>query len=136
MRKIEVTSKLTGLVPLDKHDHEAAERAIAAGYPAVESVLPSLLEWMQDINWPVAQTLAPFLASIGEPLIPHLKTIFETDDEIWKAWIISEIVRESSPLAKAFREYLERVADHPTPDEDGEYVSDIASEVLKRHGWR
>ena len=121
---------------MHKHDHEAVERAITAGYPAVESVLPSLLEWMQDINWPVAQTLAPFLASIGKPLIPHLSKIFETDDEIWKAWVISGIVEESPELAFAFRKYLERVADNPTPDEYEEQVSDYATDVLEKYGWR
>ena len=91
---------------------------------------------MQDINWPVAQTLAPFLASIGKPLIPHLTKIFETDDEIWKSWVISGIVEESPELAFAFRKYLERVADNPTPDEYEEQVSDYATDVLEKYGWR
>ncbi|MEJ7849222.1 MAG: DUF5071 domain-containing protein [Pyrinomonadaceae bacterium] len=139
MRKIEVTSRVVGrvvgLVPIDKHDHEAAERAIVAGYPAIESSLPRLLEWIQDMNWPVAQTLAPFLASIGEPLIPHLEVIFETEDEIWKAWIISRIVGESLPLAVHFRYYLEKLVDQETKDEDDEWVRDNARDVLEKYGW-
>lgn len=110
-------------------------RAIIAGYPGVESVVPSLLEWLQDMNWPVAQTLAPFLASIGEPLIPHLKKIFETDDKIWKAWVISQIVEESPPLAAHFRDYLEKLANHERHDEDDEWLSDNARKVLEKYGW-
>ncbi len=135
MRKIEVTSKLVGLVPIDKHDHEAAERAIAAGYPAVESSLPQLLEWLQDMNWPVAQTLAPFLASISKPLIPHLKVIFETDDEIWKAWIISRIIGESPLLATHFRSDLEKLVNQETHDEDAQWVRENAQIVLEKYRW-
>ena len=124
------------LIPQDKHDHERARAAIHAGYPAVEAILPELLVWLQDINWPVAQTLAPFLASIGEPLIPHLRAIFETDDEIWKGWVISCVVEDSPPLALAFREYLERVADNPTQNEIDEYVAVLARDVLEKNGWR
>ena len=75
------------LIPKSKHDHEAADSA-AAGYPVAAPILPNLLETVQDMNWPVAQTLAPFLATIGEPLAPHIRKIFETDDKIWKAWVI------------------------------------------------
>ena len=31
-----------------------------------------LLEWDKDYNWPVAHSLMPFPASIGQPLAPHL----------------------------------------------------------------
>lgn len=135
MKKIEVTSQIVSFVPMDKHDHEAARRAIKAGYPAVESVLPNLLEWLQDMNWPVAQTLAPFLASIGEPLIPHLRKIFETDDEIWKAWILSTIVEESPILAIEFREYLESLVSETSTNEDAEWLRENANEILIKYGW-
>ncbi len=137
--KIEVTSEVIsrpiGIVPLGKHDHVAAHRAIDAGYPAVEEKLPLLLEWLQDMNWPVAQTLEPFMASIGEPLIPHLEKIFETDDLIWKCNIISRLVRESPPLAIHFRGYLETLANQETDDEDEEWLRETARGVLREHGW-
>jgi hypothetical protein len=133
--KIEVTSQLVGLVPLDKHDHAAAYRAIAAGYPTVESKLPLLLEWLQDMNWPVAQTLAPFLASIGEPLIPILEKIFKTDDKIWKASVISRIVEESPPVAAHFKGYLQEIVSQEPKDEDDEWVRENARDVLEKYGW-
>ena len=135
MKKIEVTSQIVSFVPMDKHDHEAARRAIKAGYPAVESVLPNLLEWLQDMNWPVAQTLAPFLASVGKPLIPHLRKIFETDDEIWKAWILSQIIEDSPLLALEFREYIEKLASDKSNNEDAEWLRENANEILIKYGW-
>jgi uncharacterized protein (DUF433 family) len=123
-------------VPRDKHDHEAAERAIAAGYPAVEPVLPELLEWMQDTNWPVAQTLEPFLASIGTPLIPHLESILRTNDHIWKAWVISRIIEPSKNLAQHFRNTLESISKQDSQDEDDEWLAETAQSVLNKYGFR
>lgn len=124
-----------GFVPRDKHDHESANRAIAAGYPAVEPVLGHLLECIQDMNDPVARTLAPFLVSIGRPLIPHIKKVFETDDHIWKYWIIQEIFLESPEVAAEFRDELQRIAHTPTESEITEEIPETALDVLKHYGW-
>jgi hypothetical protein len=124
-----------GFVPRDKHDHESANRAIAAGYPAVKPVLWHLLEWVQDMNWPVAQTLAPFLASIGTPLVPHIKKVFETDDEMWKEWIMQEIFLASPEVAQEFRDELTRIAYHPTESEITEELPEEALAVLNHYGW-
>jgi hypothetical protein len=124
-----------GFVPRDKHDHESANRAIAAGYPAVEPVLWDLLEWIQDMNWPVAQDLAPFLASIGKPLIPHIKKAFETEDHIWKYWIMQEVFLESPEVAADFRDELRRIAYNPTESEITEELPEDALHVLQHYGW-
>lgn len=121
-------------VPRDKHDNVRAQAAIAAGYPAVEPVLPELLEWLQDTNWPVAQTLAPFLASIGPPLIPHIKKIFETDDEMWKYRIIQEILTESRVNTEALKPQLERIVNSPTKSELDEGLDVEAKEILELFG--
>ena len=70
------------LLPVDKHDLPKAEAIVALGYPAVDALLPALLAWMQDINWPVTKVLTPFLAGIGEPLAPHLRAIFNSADYV------------------------------------------------------
>jgi hypothetical protein len=122
-------------IPRNKHDLERAEAAIKAGYPTIALILPELLEWLQDLNWPVAQVLAPFLASIGKPLIPHIRKIFDTDDEIWKYWIINRIMSESSEIAITFREELERIAYLPTENEKAEELDETAQSTLKHYGW-
>lgn len=123
------------LVPRDKHDHERASAAIAAGYPAVESILFELLEWLQDMNWPVAQDLAPFLAGIGSPLIPHIRRIFETNDEMWKYWIIGAIFQYSEEVAEVFRDELARIAYSPTDRELEEGLDEQALRSLEQYGW-
>ena len=120
------------LIPQRKNDFERAQAAINAGYPAVDPILPDLLVWMQDCNWPVAHTLTPFLASIGSPLIPHIKRILETNDEIWKYWIIIHIMRKSREVAKAFRGELERLAYSSTESEFKEELNEVAQITLQQ----
>ncbi len=129
-------NNIQALIPCHKSDLDRARAAIQAGYPAVAPILPQLLEWLQDYNWPVAHVLAPFLASIGNPLIPYVETIFHSNDEIWKYWIISTILGNSRELATSFRAELERLALLPTKDEAAEELDDVAREVLEKFSWR
>jgi hypothetical protein len=126
---------IRSLMPQGKHDIERANAIVAAGYPAIAPVLPDLLVWLQDFNWPVARVLAPFLISIGSPLIPHVRSIMDTDDEVWKYWIIVVIMRESREVAQAFREDLERFAYSPMPREVDEGLNEAARLALVNHGW-
>jgi hypothetical protein len=124
------------LIPKTKFDLATAKAAVAAGYPAVAPILPELLEWLQDCNWPVADILAPFLTSIGEPLIPHLRQVLESDDEIWKYWIIINIMGQSPIIAAAFRDDLERLASAPTEREAREELNEAAQDVLAKYDLR
>lgn len=123
---------LKELIPRAKFDYERANAAVEAGYPTVEPILPELLEWIQDMNWPIAQILAPFLATICEPLIPHIRNIFDSDDDIWKYWVLQEIVAESPKLALAFHSELERFATAPTENERAEGLDEISQEILEK----
>ncbi|HKG48077.1 MAG TPA: DUF5071 domain-containing protein [Pyrinomonadaceae bacterium] len=119
------------LIPQNKFDTDRAEQAVAAGYPAVEPILPELLEWIQDSNWPVARVLAPFLGSIGTPLIPHIRKILATDDTVWKYWTLTYLVQGSRDVAAALREDLQRYANSPTPDETAEGLDEVARTILR-----
>ena len=122
-----------GIVPTNKGDIDAAERAVALGWPGVQSVISELLEWIQDCNWPVAHILAPFLASIGRPLAPYLRPIFEGDDEVWKYWVIDAVLANApDELVQEFAPLLVRIADHPTPDERAEELDQVAAAALGR----
>lgn len=126
---------IEAVVPQHKSDVERARATVTIGYPAVAPVLPQLMEWLQDGNWPVSHVLAPFLASIGNPLIPHVRYVLETDDDIWKYWIVTRILGQSQELAFAFRADLERLAWTPTQSEAEQEVNEVAQEVLQHYGW-
>jgi hypothetical protein len=122
-----------GIVPANKFDIAAAQRAVALGWPGVQPVISELLEWIQDYNWPVAHTLAPFLASVGMPLAPYLRPIFEGDDEVWKYWVIEAVLADApDELVDEFRPLLVRIADHPTSSERTEELDRVAAAALGR----
>ncbi|MDO5625187.1 MAG: DUF5071 domain-containing protein [Pseudomonadota bacterium] len=119
------------LVPKHKLDLERAEAAVAAGYPAVASVLPELLTWLQDMNWPVARVLAPFLAGIGAPLEISVREVLDGTDHIWKYWVIREVIAKSTDLRRSFQTHLERLASQATDDERAEELDELARTLLE-----
>lgn len=120
-----------GVVPTNKSDIAAAERAVAFGWPGVKPVISELLEWIQDYNWPVAHTLAPFLASVGRPLAPYLRPIFDGGDELWKYWVIDAVLANApAELVEEFTPLLLRIADHPTPSERANELDQVAAAAL------
>lgn len=123
---------LQSLLPKNKLDVDAVRRLSAEGYPAVAPLLPALLEWMQDLNWPVAQALHPFLAGLGEPLSPHIQSILRADDDVWKYWVLICVVAESPPLLLALKPELEALAAKPTDGERDELIDELARNMLRR----
>lgn len=87
------------LIPRHKSDYDRVEKIIAAGYPKVEPIIPEILECIQDINWPIAQKLLPFINTIASDIVMHYKPILRTDDSPWKSWLLTEII-ENLPSTK------------------------------------
>lgn len=119
------------LLPRHKCDSESAQAIIALGYPAVAPVLPDLLEWLQDCNWPISHAIAGFLVSVGEPVITHVRRVFAGTDGVWKYWCISRLVREwPREVAERQRPELQRLAYDPIDDDCSEEVDVQAREAL------
>lgn len=118
------------LLPQSKFDTGRAKALIELGYPAVAPVLPELVEWLQDYNWPVAKALAPFLATIGKPLLPHIRRVLATDDDIWKYTVLSLLVEDRPELVQEIEQELYRLATTPTTNERAEELDQKAQEIL------
>ena len=127
---------LKNLIPTGKHDLERARAAVDAGYPEVAPILGELIVWLQDHNWPVAHILAPFLASLGAPLIPHIWNVLSSDDDVWKYWVIGILI-DALPKTEAavFRPELERLCYAPKPHEVAEELDEQARTILEKFGW-
>lgn len=121
---------LRALIPQYKLETDKAEALIALGYPAVTPVLPELLECVQDRNWPIAQTLLPFLIGIGAPLVPYIRSILNNEDYWWQYNVLLGIVFYSPELAHVLRPELEQLATAATPAQQAEELDVIAREIL------
>lgn len=127
---------LQSLIPKDKYDEENnVEKIIALGYPAIELIIPQLLEWIQDPNWPVAIKLSPFLFSLGEQLAKPIQNILvqEKLDPTWK-WSILMYLDSywNRELIYNIKGELIRIQKNPTIGERNEELNGMATELLKR----
>jgi len=128
-------------LPAHKADTESAIQLAALTDDMLRPYYRDLLVWLQDFNWPVAQVLAPRLAKVGLPLKEAVVDVLESNDSIWKYWVVSQVVKEADPaLATAVRQQLERQGQNLTAqnDEDETNLVDVIADVLNeldlRHG--
>lgn len=77
------------------------------GYPRVKSILPELLQWIQDMNWPGAQEIVDLLITVDEEIVPHAKKVLKSGDGIWIIWLLSEVVSKwNKDLKKQIKDDL------------------------------
>lgn len=95
-------------------------------------LLPSLLEWIQDMNWPVARGVLELLLTFPEEIVPHVQNVLTlSDDDSWKYFILNHLVNYLPIESRMqFKEYLTRVAEAPTESELYEELNEIAKEIL------
>lgn len=127
---------LEDLIPRDKFDLARAQAAVTAGYPAVAPILERLMEWMQDYNWPVARVLEPLLRSVGAPIVPHIDRVLQSDDLVWKYWIIQSLV-PSIPREAAvpLRAELSRLQHEHSDAERDELLHEAAAAAMWHFRW-
>jgi hypothetical protein len=126
-----MATDLVALIPATKFETDKASALVQLGFPAVEPVMPQILEWLQDLNWPVGHVFQPFLASIGQPLAPYIRVVLAGEDDGWKYSLLRVVVDQSPELARALRPELEHVAKNPSAGEVKEEVNQVAIEILE-----
>jgi hypothetical protein len=120
------------LLPRNKGDLANARAVVASGYPAVAPVLPDLLKWLQDCNWPVSRPIGDLLASIPEQMSPLIWNVLRGDDYIWKYWCIVRLISIMPPgIAEQFRPELTRLAEKPTAAERAEELNEVAGDAME-----
>ncbi|HJR60884.1 MAG TPA: GNAT family N-acetyltransferase [Vicinamibacterales bacterium] len=109
------------------------ERADALSRVAPEQLSPhvaELLVWLQDMNWPVARSVAAALSRGGDELVEPVRTVLRSDDDIWKAWVLSGLLPHVERRVRtALRDDILRIANQPTPGEL-ENEADVAARAL------
>jgi hypothetical protein len=118
--------------PKDKHDFDTVNNLYKLDSYIIITLIPSLLEWLQDINWPIAREISIFLLKYPEETIPHVKEVLKGNDNIWKEWCIRYFIKEL-PLQYIFefKNELTRIAYNPTKGEELEEVNETANEILE-----
>jgi hypothetical protein len=105
-------------LPKTKNDVELADALCAVPSERLSPHVADLLVWLQDINWPVARSVATALSRCGDELVDPVRSVLRSDDDIWKLWVLSELLpRVNRPVLLALRDDILRIANDPTSGE-------------------
>jgi hypothetical protein len=117
------------LIPKHKGDTETAAKLKNYSYDQIKPIIPNLLTWMQDMNWPVAGPVADYLETLTDNIGSELVKILQGDDEVWKYWIIGRfgrLTKDENVLTE-----IKRIASKPTKAEIVDFVDERAREILE-----
>ncbi|OXM82304.1 DUF5071 domain-containing protein [Paenibacillus rigui] len=121
------------LIPKHKFDFESVEKLKKLNLEEIKPILPELLEWLQDMNWPIAQEIETLLLSFQEQLIPYIKNVLNTNDGTWKYFLLHGLINKlPKHVLKDLKTDLERMKNSPTDDEKYEELEDILEELLEK----
>lgn len=116
------------LIPKHKDDQNVIEGLKKLSFEEIKPIVPDLLEWLQDINWPIAGPVAEVLKPFSDKLVPDILKILKTNDGIWKLWILTTLARTTKD--QTLLKEIERIAKSPTRDEIVEEVNIEANSIL------
>lgn len=118
-------------LPRDKFDFERVNKLKELDKEELIPLLPGLLEWIQDMNWPIALEVADVLITFPEELTPLIKNVLSTHDDIWKYWCLTYLVKrmQLENRKQLFNE-LTKLVESPSPGEKLEELDELAAEII------
>lgn len=120
------------MIPRDKFDELAMLRLQMSTREEIIPILPELLVWIQDMNWPIAAKMVELLRAYPEETVPHIKEILKGTDSIWKYWCLLELVKPMNRDHQlVLKEDLLQLVHHPSDDDRLEEVDMLAAEILE-----
>ncbi len=126
-------SSARNFIPKSKVDTGLIEELSKYQYPFYKPILKELFEWIKDLNWPVAQPIIPLLVNAKADIIPIVKEILLSEDDIWKYWTLSQVVSEMDPaIIKELKPELDRLIHMPTKGEKMEEAVMIAEQLIEK----
>ena len=81
-----LTPAQKALLPKDKCDDEAVDHLNTLSSSEIQLLIPDLLTWLQDINWPIAMPIANMLLKqkTQKLAVEPVRGILRGKDEVWK----------------------------------------------------
>ncbi|RXZ77430.1 DUF5071 domain-containing protein [Paenibacillaceae bacterium] len=124
---------ILGLIPTHKSDFQNVEKLKGLDIKLVKPIIPELLEWLQDMNWPIANDIEDLLINFQKDLVPYIRNVLNTKDGTWKYFLLHGLVKRlPDNILLILKPDLERMYINPTDDEKYEELDDILQELLTR----
>lgn len=119
------------LVPKHKDDLSSVERLESYEFSELKPIVPELLEWLQDMNWPIAFYMANLLRPHINEMADELITILnKKDDPMWKYWVLTLMSGYKSKIDLQLMQEIKRIKDQPDFLEIECEVDEIAGDIL------
>ena len=83
--------KIKTLLPKDKFDDSNLEEIKRLNNSDLSQITSELLTWTQDANWPIFPKIVEIIVARQDLFISEISKVFQTDDMIWKYWILTNI---------------------------------------------
>lgn len=80
--------------PKSKFDIDCVDHLATLPISHWQHLIPDLLTWLQDWNWPIASHAKDLLIQHPDECVPELEEILQTNDTEWKYWILINFVPE------------------------------------------
>lgn len=121
------------ILPINKEDEEFEVHLYQFSLEEIRDQVPDLLEWLQDGNWPVAEPIANYFQPHINEIEAEIITVLNTDDSVWKYWILHLILNYDKVLSNKIMAEVKRIAQHPTQEEIEEELPQIATEIIEKY---
>ncbi len=79
------------LLPKDKFDDSNLEKIKLLNDSDLSQIVSELLTWTQDANWPIFPKIVEIIVARQDLFISEISKVFQTDDWIWKYWILMNV---------------------------------------------
>ena len=79
------------LLPKDKFDDSNLEKIKLLNDSDLSQITSELLTWTQDANWPIFPKIVEIIVARQDLFISEISKVIQTDDLIWKYWILTNI---------------------------------------------
>jgi len=120
-------------IPSHKSDYETVKKLLNANQETIKELVPDLLIWLQDGNWPIASDIAKILKPLNGELLPHIRMVLNTNDGDWKYFMLNALVRDlDQEVQVKLKNDLLRIVEYPTNDEVNSEVTEVAQEILNK----
>lgn len=121
---------IKNLLPKDKFDIESVENLKNFSFDEIQPIVPDLLQWLQDCNWPVSKPIVNFLLPYTDNISADILEILTGTDEIWKYWILSGFGDSITNILVI--EEIKRIALDPSKQELLEGINEIALALVQK----
>ncbi|SCZ02430.1 protein of unknown function [Paenibacillus polysaccharolyticus] len=121
------------MLPKDKFDVESVEKLAKRSNDELRDILPELMEWLQDGNWPISKPVEDLLLRFGDELIPHIQYVFQTRDCTWEYFMLTGLIsRLPLECLRMLKPDLERIIECPTDSEILEELDEVIIPMLNQ----